>query len=357
MGRALIFLVVSCPCALVISIPLSFYGGIGGASRNGILIKGGNYLETLARTGTVVFDKTGTLTTGTFRVTEILPADGFTADQTLFWAASAESSSTHPLARSILEAFKKPVDRTKVTGIMETAGRGVSANVNGVPVLAGNAKLLADAGIAVPDDIPAGTAIHIAAGGRYAGSIRFSDTLKPHAKDAVAALKQIGVLRIAMLTGDAKAAAGRVAAELGLTSYRAELLPQDKVAGLEAIIAENTGTGSVVYVGDGINDAPVLSRADVGIAMGSLGSDAAIEAADVVLMDDDPAKVATAVKISRKTYWIVRQNIIFALGVKFIVLAFAAAGFATMWEAVFADVGVAVIAILNAMRTLGFAEK
>ncbi|MDE2443100.1 MAG: heavy metal translocating P-type ATPase [Methanocorpusculum sp.] len=356
-SRALIFLVVSCPCALVISIPLSFYGGIGGASRNGILIKGGNYLETLAATGTVVFDKTGTLTTGTFRVTEILPADGFTADQLLTWAASAESSSTHPLARSILEAFGQPVDRTKVTGIMETAGRGVAANVNGVPVLAGNTKLLAGAGIAVPAEMPVGTVIHIAAAGRYAGSIRFADTLKPHAKDAVTALRRNGVRSITMLTGDTDAAAGRIAAELGLTSYRAGLLPQDKVAGLEAIIAENTGTGSVIYVGDGINDAPVLSRADVGIAMGSLGSDAAIEAADVVLMDDDPAKVATAIQISRKTYWIVRQNIIFALGVKFIVLALAAAGFATMWEAVFADVGVAVIAILNAMRTLRFVEK
>lgn len=355
-SRALIFLVVSCPCALVISIPLSFYGGIGGASRNGILIKGGNYLETLARTGTVVFDKTGTLTTGTFRVTEILPADGITADQLLTWAASAESSSTHPLARSLLETFGKPLDRTKITDIKETAGRGVTANVNGIPVLAGTADHLAAAGIAVPDGTPAGTAIHIAADGRYAGCIRFADTLKPHAKNAVTALKQIGVRRIAMLTGDTPTAADRIAAELGLTSYRADLLPQDKVAGLEAIIAETTGTGTVVYVGDGINDAPVLARADIGIAMGTLGTDAAREAADIVLMDDDPAKVVTAIQISRKTYRIVRQNIIFALGVKFLVLAVAAAGFATMWEAVFADVGVAVLAILNAMRTLAFSE-
>lgn len=356
-SRALIFLVVSCPCALVISIPLSFYGGIGGASRNGILIKGGNYLEVLARAKTVVFDKTGTLTTGTFRVTDILPADGITRDQLLFWAAAAENASTHPLARSIQEAFGSPIDPIAVTDIRETAGRGVAARVNGTDVLVGNAGLLADAGITLPAESPAGTRIHLAANGRYAGSIRFADTLRPHAKETVTELKQLGVHQVSMLTGDADAAAGLVAAELGLTSYRAGLLPQDKVAGLEAILAEHTGTGTTIYVGDGINDAPVLSRADAGIAMGLAGSDAAIEAADVVLMDDDPAKVLTAVKISRKTYWIVRQNILFALGVKFIVLAFAAAGFATMWEAVFADVGVAVIAILNAMRTLRFAEK
>ena len=356
-SRALIFLVVSCPCALVISIPLSFYGGIGGASRNGILIKGGNYLETLARTGTVVFDKTGTLTTGTFRLTEICPADGITADQLLAWAAAAETASTHPLARSILEACKQPVDQTAVTHITEEAGLGVSAQVHNTHVLAGNTQHLIRAGIAVPENLPGGTIIHLAADGRYAGYLRFSDTLKPHAKDAVTSLKQLGIRNISLLTGDTAAAAAETAEELGLTSYRAELLPQDKLAGLEDLITENTGSGTTIYVGDGINDAPVLSRADAGIAMGSLGSDAAIEAADIVIMDDDPAKVATAVKLSRKTYWIVRQNIIIALGVKFAVLALAAAGAATMWEAVFADVGVAVIAVLNAMRTLRYAEN
>ncbi|MDV0443421.1 heavy metal translocating P-type ATPase [Methanorbis rubei] len=355
-GRALIFLVVSCPCALVISIPLSFYGGIGGASRNGILIKGGNYLETLAKTQTVVFDKTGTLTSGSFRVTEIKPAGEMTEEQLLRYAALAESSSTHPLAASIRAAYGKEIDRNVVANVTETAGRGVSAEVSGRVVLAGNAKLLAGEGVAVPAGVPAGTAIHVTVDGSYAGYLRFADTAKPNAKKAVSDLKKLGIKHTAMLTGDAEAAAKLTAEELGIDSYRAGLLPQEKVSGLEDIMA-TFGGSSTAYVGDGINDAPVLSRADVGIAMGSLGSDAAIEAADVVLMDDDPAKVATAVRISKKTFWIVRENIVFALGVKFFVLAFAAAGFATMWEAVFADVGVAVIAILNAMRTLRFSEK
>ncbi|MDV0441664.1 heavy metal translocating P-type ATPase [Methanorbis furvi] len=354
-GRALIFLVVSCPCALVISIPLSFYGGIGGASRNGILIKGGNYLEALAKTETVVFDKTGTLTTGSFRVNSIKPSGEMTEEQLIMYAALAESSSTHPLAASIRAAYGKEIDRSVVANVTETAGRGVSAEVSGRVVLAGNAKLLADGGVAIPPSAPAGTAIHVAVDKIYAGYLLFSDTAKPSAKKAVNDLKKLGVKHTAMLTGDAEAAAKLTAEELGIDSYRAGLLPQEKVSGLEDIM-EKFG-GSTAYVGDGINDAPVLSRADVGIAMGSLGSDAAIEAADVVLMDDDPAKVATAVRISKKTFWIVRENIVFALGVKFFVLAFAAAGFATMWEAVFADVGVAVIAILNAMRTLGFSEK
>ncbi|MDU9377024.1 Cadmium, zinc and cobalt-transporting ATPase [Methanocorpusculaceae archaeon Sp1] len=354
-GRALIFLVVSCPCALVISIPLSFYGGIGGASRNGILIKGGNYLEALAKTETVVFDKTGTLTTGSFRVNSIKPSGEMTEEQLLRYAALAESSSTHPLAASIRTAYGKEIDRNVVANVTETAGRGVSAEVSGRVVLAGNAKLLAGEGVAVPAGAPAGTAIHVAVDKTYAGYLLFADTAKPSAKKAVRDLKKLGIKHTAMLTGDAEAAAKLTAEELGIDSYRAGLLPQEKVSGLEDIM-EKFG-GSTAYVGDGINDAPVLSRADVGIAMGSLGSDAAIEAADVVLMDDDPSKVATAVRISKKTFWIVRENIVFALGVKFFVLAFAAAGFATMWEAVFADVGVAVIAILNAMRTLGFSEK
>ncbi len=353
-GRALIFLVVSCPCALVISIPLSFYGGIGGASRNGILIKGGNYLEALAKTETVVFDKTGTLTTGSFRVTEISPAGERENDQLLMYAAAAESASTHPLAAAIRQAYGKDIDRTAVAKVTETAGRGVFAEVFGRPVLAGNARMMADAGITIPAGSPAGTVIHVAVSGSYAGYLLFADTVKPHAEKAIRDLKKLGVKHTAMLTGDTEAAAKLTAGELGIDSYRAGLLPQDKVSGLEDIMAKFGGT--TAYVGDGINDAPVLSRADIGIAMGSLGSDAAIEAADIVLMDDDPAKVATAVRISKKTFWIVRQNIIFALGVKFLVLGFAAAGFATMWEAVFADVGVAVIAILNAMRTLRFLE-
>ena len=354
-GRALIFLVVSCPCALVISIPLSFFGGIGGASRNGILVKGSNYLESLARAETVVFDKTGTLTTGTFRVADVHPADGISEPELLAYAAGAEYASTHPLAAAIRAAYGSVIDTRAVSAAVETAGRGVSAMVQGSLVLCGTSRMMIDAGIVLPAHIPPGTIIHIAVNGRYAGFLRFTDTLKPEAAAAVADLKKLGVGKIIMLTGDSRSVATDVAIELGVDEFRAELLPQDKVTVLETVIAENSG-GSVVFVGDGINDAPVLSRADVGIAMGALGSDAAIEAADIVLMDDNPAKVAAAIRIARKTYWIVRENILFALGVKFLVLAGAAIGVATMWEAVFADVGVAVIAVLNAMRTLRYRD-
>ncbi len=354
-GRALIFLVVSCPCALVISIPLSFFGGIGGASRNGILVKGSNYLESLARVGTVVFDKTGTLTTGTFRVADVHPADDISEPELLAYAAGAEYASTHPLAAAIRAAYGSAIDTRAVSAAVETAGRGVSAMVRGSFVLCGNARMMTDAGIVLPPNIPSGTIIHIAVNGRYAGYLRFTDTLKPEAAAAVADLKKLGVGKTIMLTGDSRVAATDIATELGVDDFRAELLPQDKVTALETVIAETSG-GSVVFVGDGINDAPVLSRADVGIAMGALGSDAAIEAADIVLMDDNPAKVAAAIRIARKTYWIVRENILFALGVKFLVLAAAAVGAATMWAAVFADVGVAVIAVLNAMRTLRYRD-
>lgn len=324
-GRALIFLVVSCPCALVISIPLSFFGGIGGASQNGILIKGGNYLEALAKTTTVVFDKTGTLTTVTFHITGVRIAGTLSGEQILNLAAVAEHASTHPLALSIRTAAGI-VDTTAVTGIVETAGRGVSATVSGTPALVGNARLLTEAGVAPPAEIPPGTVIHVALNTAYAGYLTFSDTIKPGARAAVRELKNLGITKTVLLTGDSAAAAEQVAGALGLDQYESGLLPQDKVAGLEKILSESTG--SVIFVGDGINDAPVLSRADIGIAMGAIGSDAAIEAADVVLMDDNPEKIATAIRISRKTYRIVRQNIVLALGVKFLVLALAAGGFA-----------------------------
>lgn len=350
-SRALIFLVVSCPCALVISIPLSFFGGIGGASRNGILVKGGNYLEALSAAKTVVFDKTGTLTTGTFQVTMIQPFGGFSSQDLLMYTAEAEYASRHPLAAAVRLAYALPVDAARVTDLVERPGLGISATVSGVRVAVGNLRMMGLDSVKIPDSLPVGTVIHTAVEGQYAGYISFSDTLKPNTKMAIEALKKLGIERTVILTGDTKTAATDVARDVGITEVRAELLPQDKVTVLEEIIVENP-RGKVVYVGDGINDAPVLSRADVGIAMGVAGSDAAIEAADVVLMDDDPAKVADAVRIAKRTYWIVRENIIFALGIKFLILVAAAFGMANMWEAVFADVGVAVIAVLNAMRCL-----
>ena len=348
--RALIFLVISCPCALVISIPLSFFGGIGGASRQGILIKGGNYLEALAKTGTVVFDKTGTLTRGSFRVTECHPV-GMEEARLLELAALAESYSDHPISLSLKRAVDKPIDPARVTGAEEIAGRGVRAVVDGRAVAAGNARLMAELGAAYETgDIP-GTAVHVAVASAathaaasdwvYAGYLVISDEIKA-----------LGVRKTVMLTGDAPAAAGRVAAALGLDETHAGLLPDGKVAKVEELLAHPAETGVLAFVGDGINDAPVLSRADVGIAMGGLGSDAAIEAADVVLMDDQPSKIAAAIRLSRRTLRIVRQNIVFALGVKLLFLALGAFGLANMWEAVFADVGVSVIAILNATRAL-----
>ena len=359
--RALIFLVISCPCALVISIPLSFFGGIGGASRQGILIKGGNYLEALAKTGTVVFDKTGTLTRGSFRVTECHPV-GMEEARLLELAALAESYSDHPISLSLKRAVDKPVDPARVTGAEEIAGRGVRAVVDGRAVAAGNARLMAELGAAYETgDIP-GTAVHVAVASAathaaasdwvYAGYLVISDEIKPDAPEAIAQLKALGVRKTVMLTGDAPAAAGRVAAALGLDETHAGLLPDGKVAKVEELLAHPAETGVLAFVGDGINDAPVLSRADVGIAMGGLGSDAAIEAADVVLMDDQPSKIAAAIRLSRRTLRIVRQNIVFALGVKLLFLALGAFGLANMWEAVFADVGVSVIAILNATRAL-----
>ena len=359
--RALIFLVISCPCALVISIPLSFFGGIGGASRQGILIKGGNYLEALAKTGTVVFDKTGTLTRGSFRVTECHPV-GMEEARLLELAALAESYSDHPISLSLKRAVDKPIDPARVTGAEEIAGRGVRAVVDGRAVAAGNARLMAELGAAYETgDIP-GTAVHVAVASAathaaasdwvYAGYLVISDEIKPDAPEAIAQLKALGVRKTVMLTGDAPAAAGRVAAALGLDETHAGLLPDGKVAKVEELLAHPAETGVLAFVGDGINDAPVLSRADVGIAMGGLGSDAAIEAADVVLMDDQPSKIAAAIRLSRRTLRIVRQNIVFALGVKLLFLALGAFGLANMWEAVFADVGVSVIAILNATRAL-----
>lgn len=354
--RALIFLVISCPCALVISVPLSFFGGIGGASRCGILVKGGNYLEALARTETIVFDKTGTLTRGTFTVTEVSPAEGFSREELLELAALAESYSDHPISLSLRSAWGKAADPGRVTQVEEIAGHGVQAQVDGRAVAVGNARLMERLGITPPSSDLPGTVVYAAADGAYAGRILISDLPKEDAKAAIAALKSVGVKRTVMLTGDAEAAAASVANELGVDEYHASLLPADKVDLLERILAAKSPKGTVAFVGDGINDAPVLTRADVGIAMGALGSDAAIEAADVVLMDDKPSKIAAAIGISRKTLRIVRQNIWFALAVKFAVLLLGAFGHASMWAAVFADVGVAFLAILNAMRCLRVEE-
>ncbi len=350
--RALIFLVISCPCALVISVPLSFFGGIGGAGRCGILVKGSNYLEALAQTETVVFDKTGTLTRGSFTVTAIHPEAGFTTDGLLEYAALAEHYSDHPISQSLRAACKTVPDAARVADVEEIAGHGVQASVDGRRVLAGNSRLMEREGISChPCDLP-GTIVHVAVDGTYAGHIVISDLLKKEAKTLVEGLKAAGVKRTVMLTGDTEATAKSVAGELGIDEYHAQLLPADKVAQVERLLANTSAAGRLAFVGDGINDAPVLTRADIGIAMGALGSDAAIEAADIVLMDDNPAKIVTAMRISRKTLRIVKQNIWFALGVKFAVLLLGAFGMATMWAAVFADVGVAFIAILNAMRCL-----
>ena len=355
--RALIFLVISCPCALVISVPLSFFGGIGGASKCGILVKGSNYLETLARTETVVFDKTGTLTQGSFTVTALHPAEGVTKDALLEAAALTESWSSHPISLSLRRACGKDLDPSRVTDVEEIAGHGVTAKVDGKAVSAGNSRLMEKEGVQwEPCDLP-GTIVHVTVEGRYAGHILISDLPKPEAKTLVECLKAAGVKKTVMLTGDTEAAAKAVARDLGIDEVHAQLLPADKVERVEGLLARKSSpSAALAFVGDGINDAPVLTRADVGIAMGALGSDAAIEAADVVLMDDNPAKIAAAMRISRKTLRIVKQNIWFALGVKGAVLLLGAFGVATMWEAVFADVGVAFLAILNAMRCLQVEE-
>ena len=350
--RALNFLVVSCPCALVISIPLSFFGGIGGASRQGILVKGGNYLEALAKADTVVFDKTGTLTQGRFAVTEVSPV-GMSEQELLELAAQAEQFSTHPIARSILTAWGGTPDRDRVAQVEELAGRGLRVQVDDKTVLAGNERLMTENGIVLPEQPAApGTVIYLALEGQYAGRLVIADQLKPGAKEAIQALKAAGVGRTVMLTGDSEAAGQAAAQELGLDQVYAQLLPGDKVERVEALLKEKAPGHTLVYVGDGINDAPVLSRADVGVAMGAMGSDAAIEAADVVLMDDDLKKLSRAVAIARKTMTIVKENTIFAIGVKLAVLALSAAGLVGLWWAVFADVGVSVIAILNSSRML-----
>jgi Cd2+/Zn2+-exporting ATPase len=350
--RALVFLVVSCPCALVISVPLSFFGGIGGASRAGILVKGGNYLEALAQAELVVFDKTGTLTKGVFKVKEIVP-EGVSREELLELTAYAESYSKHPISQSLMDAFGGEIDGARVSEVEELSGQGVMATVDGRRVAAGNARLMERLGVPYAETGGAvGTVVHVAADGAYRGYILIADEIKPDAAQAVRALHGTGVRRTAMLTGDARLIGERVAAELGLDEAYTELLPADKVERLEELLETKSRKGALVYVGDGINDAPVLARADIGIAMGALGSDAAIEAADVVIMTDEPEKVATAIRAAKKTLRIVKQNIALALGVKAIVLILGAAGFATMWAAVFADVGVAFIAILNAIRML-----
>ena len=354
-SRALTFLVISCPCALVISIPLSFFGGIGGASRCGILVKGGNYLEALAHTDTAVFDKTGTLTRGVFRVSRVRPADGVTEARLLETAALAESYSSHPISKSLREALPEAPDPRRAADAREIAGQGVAATVDGHRVLAGNARLMEAEGVAYTPDDGIGTVVYVARDGAFWGSILIADELKDHAAEAMAALRRQGV-RTVMLTGDSEAVARGVAGQLGMDEYHAELLPGDKVDRVEALMAARTGKGNLAFVGDGINDAPVLTRADVGIAMGALGSDAAIEAADVVLMDDDPMKIVKAIKISRKCLGIVYQNIVFAIGVKLACLLLVALGAANMWLAIFADVGVMVLAVLNAIRAL-FVKK
>ncbi len=350
--RALTFLVISCPCALVISIPLSFFGGIGGASACGILVKGSTYLEELARTGIVVFDKTGTLTQGTFKVVGIHPENGVTGDALVEAAALAESWSKHPISLSIKNAYGKDIDPSRVTDVQELGGHGVTAKVDGKTVAAGNARLMAKLGLTVPEITEPGTIVHVAVEGRYAGCLLIADVVKPHSAAAIKGLKQAGVRKTVMLTGDAEPVAKAVSAELGLDEYHAGLLPGDKVDQIETLLAAKQPKENLAFVGDGINDAPVLSRADVGIAMGALGSDAAIEAADVVLMDDDPAKIALAMRIARRTLRIVYQNIVFALAIKFACLVLGALGLASMWTAIFADVGVMVLAVLNATRAL-----
>lgn len=353
--RALTFLVISCPCALVISIPLSFFAGIGGASNAGVLVKGSNYLETLSQTKCVVFDKTGTLTQGVFEVNEVHHNE-MNREQLLEYAALAESASSHPISKSLQRAYGKEIDRSRVTDIQEISGNGVTAKVDGIDVAAGNSKLMDRLGVKWIDCHEAGTIIHMAVDGRYAGHIVISDIEKPHAKEAIQALKKAGVEKTVMLTGDSRKVAEHVAADLGIDEVHAELLPADKVSEVEEILKKNTGKGKLAFVGDGINDAPVLSRADIGIAMGAMGSDAAIEAADIVLMDDDPLKISKAIRISRKCLRIVYENIWFAIGIKLICLVLGAVGIANMWLAIFADVGVMIIAVLNAIRAL-FVKK
>ena len=353
--RALTFLVISCPCALVISIPLSFFAGIGGASNAGVLVKGSNYLETLSQTKCVVFDKTGTLTQGVFEVNEVHHNE-MNREQLLEYAALAESASSHPISKSLQRAYGKEIDRSRVTDIQEISGNGVTAKVDGIDVAAGNSKLMDRLGVKWIVCHQSGTIIHMAVDGRYAGHIVISDIEKPHAKEAIQALKKAGVEKTVMLTGDSRRVAEHVAADLGIDEVHAELLPADKVSEVEEILKKNTGKGKLAFVGDGINDAPVLSRADIGIAMGAMGSDAAIEAADIVLMDDDPLKISKAIRISRKCLRIVYENIWFAIGIKLLCLVLGAVGIANMWLAIFADVGVMIIAVLNAIRAL-FVKK
>ena len=350
--RALTFLVISCPCALVISIPLSFFGGIGGASACGILVKGSTYLEELAHTGIVVFDKTGTLTQGTFKVVGIHPENGVTESELVESAALAESWSKHPISLSIKNAYGKEIDSNRVTDVEELGGHGITAKVDGKTVAAGNARLMAKLNLSVPEVTEPGTIVHVAIEGKYAGYLLISDVVKPHSAQAIKGLKAAGVRKTVMLTGDAEPVAKAVASQLGLDEYHAGLLPGDKVDQIEKLIASKQPKENLAFVGDGINDAPVLSRADIGIAMGALGSDAAIEAADIVLMDDDPAKIALAMSIARRTIRIVYQNIVFALAIKFACLILGALGLASMWTAIFADVGVMVLAVLNATRAL-----
>ena len=349
--RALTFLVISCPCALVISIPLSFFAGIGGASNQGILVKGSNYLETLAQTKYVVFDKTGTMTQGVFEVSGI-HHNKMPDEKLLEYAALAECSSSHPISKSLQKAYGKPIDRNRVTDIEEISGNGVIAKVDGISVAAGNTKLMNRLGIAYQDCHHVGTVVHMAIDGKYAGHILISDIIKPHAKEAIAELKKAGISKTVMLTGDSKRVADQVAEELGIQEVYSELLPADKVSRVEELLNQKSEKAKLAFVGDGINDAPVLSRADIGIAMGALGSDAAIEAADIVLMDDDPLKISKAIKIARKCIRIVYENIYFAIGIKILCLILGALGIANMWVAIFADVGVMILAVLNAIRTL-----
>lgn len=353
--RALTFLVISCPCALVISIPLSFFAGIGGASNAGVLVKGSNYLETLSQTRCVVFDKTGTMTQGVFEVAGV-HHNSIEEGKLLEYAALAESYSSHPISKSLQKAYGKPIDQSRVSDVEEISGNGVTAKVDGVSVAAGNAKLMKRIGVEYADCHSVGTVVHMAVDGAYAGHILISDIVKPHAKEAIKELKKAGVTKTVMLTGDAKNVGEQVAKELGIGEVYAELLPADKVSLVEKLLEQKNGKDKLAFVGDGINDAPVLSRADIGIAMGALGSDAAIEAADIILMDDDPLKIAKAIKISRKCLGIVYENIVFAIGIKLICLVLGALGIANMWLAIFADVGVMVIAVLNAIRAL-FVKK
>lgn len=349
--RALTFLVISCPCALVISVPLSFFGGIGAASRNGILVKGSNYLQALAEAGIAVFDKTGTLTRGVFEVAEIC-AQECSDDELLFWAASAGSFSNHPVSVSIRRAWNRRLEADKISDFEELSGRGVRAKVEGITVAVGNKRLMAEEKTAVPEVSGGGTVVFVARGGRCAGWIRIADELKADSAAAIAELKQLGIKKTVMLSGDRKASVEETAEKIGIDEVFAELLPAQKVEAVECLLAQKPGNEKLIYTGDGINDAPVLARADIGIAMGGVGSDAAVEAADIVIMTDEPSKISQAVKISKQTQKIVKQNIVFALGIKFGVLALGVVGMATMWEAVFADVGVSVLAILNSLRTL-----